>query len=186
MPPPTDKYTTGLAAIYTELFRGWRERPVRVLEIGIFEGGSMWFWRELFPHPESVIVGVDQQLPQVAFPGNVKLFACDQNDSAGLKEIARVHGPFDLIVDDGSHFAAETRSCFATLFGAVKVGGCYLIEDWAVGYFKDQDPRYRGMVEVVTDIVRDVPGKSIDSFQVSLNPGQAFAVFRKGAQGWNG
>jgi hypothetical protein len=184
MTPATDKTTTGLARVYAQLFSNWRESPVRVLEIGIFQGGSMWYWAELFPHPETLIVGIDLQVPQIAFPTNVRVHVCDQNDPAALREIASRYGPFDLIVDDGCHFAKETRLCFATLFPAVKVGGSYVIEDWAVGYWLDRDPRYRGMVEVITDIMQEAPAKSIDAFRISLNPGQAYAAFRKGAHGW--
>ncbi len=184
MRPPTDKHATGLAKVYAQLFSGCRDKPMRVLEIGIFQGGSMWYWAELFPHPESLIVGIDLQIPQVAFPRNVKVHVCDQNDPAALQEIASLYGPFDLIVDDGCHFATETRLCFTMLYPAVKVGGCYVIEDWAVGYWRDREPRYRGMVEVVAEIMRDAPGMSIEAFLISLNPGQAYAAFRKGAQGW--
>jgi cephalosporin hydroxylase len=184
MLPPTDKNTTGLTRVYAQLFRDWREKPVRVLEIGIFQGGSMWYWAEIFPHPETLIVGIDLQIPQIAFPKNVRVHACDQNDPEALRRMASQYGPFDLIVDDGCHFATETRLCFSTLFPSVKVGGSYVIEDWAVGYWRDRDPRYHGMVEVVTDIVRDAPAKSIEGFFISLNSGQAYAAFRKGAEGW--
>jgi cephalosporin hydroxylase len=184
MPPPTDKHATGLATVYAQLFGAWRDRPVRVLEIGIFQGGSLWFWAELFPHPETLIVGLDVQIPPVAFPANVRLHVCDQNDATAVREIAAQYGPFDLIVDDGCHFTAETRLSFTTMFPAVRVGGSYVIEDWAVGYWRDRDPRYRGMVEVVAEILRDAPALSIDAFSISLQPGQAYAVFRKGAQGW--
>ena len=184
MHPPTDKHATGLARVYAQLFGNWRDKPVRVLEIGIFQGGSLWYWAELFPHPETLIIGIDLQIPPVAFPANVRVHACDQKDPAAFHAIASQYGPFDLIIDDGCHFATETRLCFTALFPSVKVGGSYVIEDWAVGYWADRDPRYRGMVEVVTDIMRDAPATSIDAFLISLNPGQAYAAFRKGAQGW--
>ncbi len=182
--PPTDKFSTGLANAYTKLFGDWRPKPIRVLEIGIWKGGSLWFWSELFPHPESLIVGVDIRIPPGPFPANPKIYACNQNDVCGLQQIASQHGPFDLIVDDGSHFTTETRVCFDTLFTAVKTGGYYVIEDWAVGYWKDRDSRFGGMVEIVTDIMQHAPDKSIGSVQISLHPGRAFAAFFKGAEGW--
>lgn len=186
MLPPTDKNSSGLAQVYAHLFKNWRNKPVRVLEIGILQGGSMWYWAELFPHPETLIVGIDLQIPPIALPQNVRVHVCDQNDPASLQEVAAQYGPFDLIVDDGCHFTTETRTCFTTLFPAVKVGGSYVIEDWAVGYWLDRDPRYRGMVEVVTEIMRGSPAMSIDALLISLNPGQAYAAFHKGAPGCRG
>jgi hypothetical protein len=88
-----------------------------------------------------------------------------------------------LIVDDGCHFTVETRRCFETLFAAVKVGGSYVIEDWAVGYWTGSDPRYQGMVGVITDIMQQATAKSIDSLLISRKPGQAYAAFRKGSAG---
>jgi len=110
---------------------------------------------------------------------------CDQNDTAGLRRIAAEYGPFDIVIDDGCHFAKETRLCFDTLFGPfVKVGGYYVIEDWAVGYWHEHRPDYAGMVEVVTEIIRQAPRLSVGEFVVSLKPGQAYAAFRKSASGW--
>ena len=61
-----------------------------------------------------------------------------QADAATLRECAE-HGPFDLIVDDGSHFPEHQMLAFETLFAAVKPGGVFIIEDietsyWPVGH----------------------------------------------------
>ena len=183
--PPTDKYQTGLAHVYMELLAEFRDRPVSLLEIGIDRGGSLFFWAEFFPHPLTRILGLDLKLPDCIFPVNVTTAVCDQNDSQTLSRLAAAHGPFDIIIDDGAHFTKETRTCFRTLFPSfLKVGGWYIIEDWAVGYWKDQDIRYRGMVELVTEIVAQVPQLSISEFHLSLKTGQAYATFRKGEKGW--
>jgi cephalosporin hydroxylase len=183
--PLTDKHQTGLAQVYSELLTEIRERPVSLLEIGVDRGGSLFFWAEFFPHPGTRILGLDLNLPECPFPPHVQAAVCDQNDSQALSRLAALHGPFDIVIDDGSHFTKETRTCFRTLFPSfLKVGGWYIIEDWAVGYWKDQDVRYRGMVEVVTEIVAQVPELSISEFRLSLKTGQAYAAFRRGETGW--
>jgi hypothetical protein len=190
MVPKTDKRASGLAGTYADLFKGWRDRPVRVMEVGVEHGGLLWLWAELFPHPDSSFLGVDLRRPgpEVELPPNARVEVCNQNDAAGLARLAAEHGPFELIVDDGSHFSLETRATFAALFEHVRTpGGCYVIEDWAVGYWHDRadrDPRYHGMVEVVTDLITRAPALSIESFVTVLKPGQSFAAFAKGAQGW--
>src|SRR5262249_51131428 len=136
-------------------------------------------------HPETRILGVDLQLPACRLPKNVTAKFCDQNDTKTLQSLAAAYGPFDVIIDDGSHFTRETRNCFQTLFAtSLKVGGWYIIEDWAVGYWPDHDPRDRGMVELVTQIISQVPQLSISEFRLSLKPGKAFAAFHKGEKGW--
>jgi 23S rRNA U2552 (ribose-2'-O)-methylase RlmE/FtsJ len=180
----TDKVSSGLLAVYEQLWASRRGQRVRLLEIGVARGGSLRFWADFF-HPESTLVGLDLELPAGEFPTQVKLLHGDQNDHKALGRIARALGPFDIVIDDGSHFTRETGSCFETLWPHVAVEGWYVIEDWAVGYWRDQDARYRGMVELVTELVRDVPARHIASFTVSLQRGQAYAAFRKGATGWS-
>ncbi len=179
----TDKFQTGLAQVYADLFSDLKHEPVALLEIGINKVGSLLLWTEFFENKSSKIVGIDLNIPECRFPDNVTAHACDQNDSDGLMRIASQHGPFDIIIDDGSHFAKETENCFATLFhGALKIGGYYVIEDWAVGYWRGRgrDARFVGMVELVTDLIREAPRLAICALTVSLKPGQAYAVFRKG------
>lgn len=183
--PPTDKTQTGLDRVYTELFASWRDRPISMLEIGVAQGGSLWFWAQLFPHPESLILGIDLKLPSVHLPATVRLAVCDQNDAATLARLAAAHGPFDLIVDDGCHFTSPTRLCFQTLLPSLKVGGWYVIEDWAVGYWRDQDARYRGMVELVAELLGRIPDLSLAGCRIGLQRGQAYAAFQKGDAGWS-
>ena len=139
---------------------------------------------DLFSHPETRIIGLDIRIPPFELPKNAAALVCDQNDAARLRKIGEDAGPFDLIVDDGSHFTAETRTCFQILFPFVGVAGHYMIEDWAVGYWKDRDPRFVGMVELVTEIIGSAPDKQIDAMEIFLHPGRALAVFRKGKEGW--
>ena len=44
--------------VYTRYFERYRDRPITMLEIGVFRGGSLRMWKEYF-HTDSTIVGVD-------------------------------------------------------------------------------------------------------------------------------
>ena len=44
--------------IYTRHFEPYRSAPIKILEIGVFRGGSLRMWKKFF-HPDSVIVGID-------------------------------------------------------------------------------------------------------------------------------
>ena len=44
--------------IYERHFSRFRDRPIRMLEIGVFRGGSLRMWKQFF-HPDSIIVGID-------------------------------------------------------------------------------------------------------------------------------
>ena len=184
--PDTDKFRTGLFQEYVKEFKALERRPITLLEIGICLGGSLFLWADFFKNRDSKIIGIDLRMPVERFPSNVVTYVCDQNDTRTLRQIAETHGPFDIVIDDGSHFAQETRNSFDILFPHVKAGGYYAIEDWAVGYWKDKKKGYIGMVDVVTEIIQRVPSLSISAFKVSLSPHHAFSLFQKGETGWTG
>lgn len=138
---------------YTSLYAhhlGPRRRQVRaVLEIGVggvnswdgydtMAGGqSLRMWRDYFPN--AMIVGVDVHDKQISGPRLV--FECgDQSDAEFMRGVAEAYGPFDLVVDDGSHIGRHIAASFEALWTSVRPGGYYVIEDLACAY----DPRWEG------------------------------------------
>ena len=174
----TDKIDNGLMVEYESVFRHLLDQPVRLLEIGIFRGGSLQLWDSLFRHPAAQLIGLDLRLPPLHCSPRVVAYECDQNDTEGLLRVARDHGPFHIVIDDGAHMLTETRNCFETLFPHLVPGGYYAIEDWAVGYWQEKLPEYRGMVEFITGIVQNVPALNIGQFRIAANPG-CVALFQK-------
>ncbi|NBD17282.1 MAG: hypothetical protein GVY04_14430 [Cyanobacteria bacterium] len=179
----TDKIEHGLMCEYFSILGSLKYKKICLLEIGIASGDSLKLWSHYFQHPESKIIGIDIRIPEVEFPQNVIVYQCDQNDVSKLKEIAQIEGEFDVVIDDGSHQRAETETCFHTLIDYVVVGGFYVIEDWAVGYWKNK-PRYHGMVDLITDIIEKAPDLTIEEMRVILAPLKAITFFRKGKSGW--
>ena len=57
----------------------------------------------------------------------------DQGDTTRIGSIARQgfkNKSIDLIIDDCSHHYDLTKGCFEHLFGLLRPGGAYVIEDW--------------------------------------------------------
>jgi hypothetical protein len=135
----TDKIRNGYLRFYDPLLAPLVEREVRVLEIGVYEGGSLRLWRDYFPRGR--ITGIDLRVPpDLEGEERIRAFAGDQSDTAFLTRVAKEAAPegFDLIVDDASHLAAPTRTAFWHLFDHhLKRGGLYAIEDWGTGYWED-------------------------------------------------
>lgn len=111
-----------------------RDRPVRVLEIGVggFDspeegGGSLKMWRRFFPR--GLVYGLDIFDKSAFDQPRVKTLVGDQNDPEYLRSLVRAHGPFDIIIDDGSHLNEHIRTSFDTLFPLLQSGGMYVIED---------------------------------------------------------
>jgi Methyltransferase domain len=124
--------------IYTRHFDPYRARPIRMLEIGVFRGGSLRMWKEFF-HPDSVIVGIDidrncRQYEIAEQKIHVRIGS--QADPDFLAAVNDEFGPFDIILDDGSHKTYHQLVSFASLFrDALKDDGCYLVEDMHTNYW---------------------------------------------------
>jgi hypothetical protein len=142
-----------------------RRRPVRLLEIGVggyesptWGGASLRMWRDYFPR--GAIHGLDINEKRIDEP-RIRIHRGDQSDEDFMRRLGRDHGPFDIIVDDGSHRNAHVRASFAALFDDyLTPGGLYVIEDMATAYDPDYGGGPRGhpgtSVELVKCLLDDV------------------------------
>jgi hypothetical protein len=150
---------------YERHLRHLRRRPVRLLEIGVggyerptWGGASLRMWRDYFPLGE--IHGVDINEKEID-EARIRIHRGDQSDAEFMRRLGREHGPFDVIVDDGSHINAHVRASFAALFDDfLRRGGIYVIEDMATAYdarFGGGPPGHPGTsVAMVKSLVDDV------------------------------
>lgn len=124
---------------YEHHFHRLRYRPVRVLELGIGGyqdphegGGSLKMWRSYFPMGQ--IYGVDMFPKRGLDEERIRTFQGSQNDPKFLRRLASEYGPFDIVIDDGSHVAEHIQTSFRELFPHVRNGGFYVIEDLWTAY----------------------------------------------------
>jgi hypothetical protein len=124
--------------IYDRVLRPFRDRPIRMLEIGVARGGSLQMWRR-YLHPDSIIVGLDIDPSCRRFDDpkrKIHVRIGGQQDVAFLKDVTADFGPFDVILDDGSHMASHMIESFRELFpNALADGGVYLVEDIHANYW---------------------------------------------------
>jgi hypothetical protein len=119
---------------YHRLFVHLRECPIRLLEIGIggygmpLAGGqSLAMWADYFPYGR--IIGLDLQQKRIAIPPRSTLVQGSQTDTALLDRVCREHGPFDIIIDDGSHQVNDVLASFHYLYPLMAADGLYIVED---------------------------------------------------------
>ncbi|PXX59773.1 demethylmacrocin O-methyltransferase [Nocardia tenerifensis] len=123
---------------YEREFAPYRDEPVRILEIGIggfdgdLGGGSLRMWKRYFHRGQ--IFGLDLFDKSALNEPRLTALVCDQSDPAALAALAREHGPFDIVIDDGSHENQHVRISFDALFPFVRPGGLYVIEDMQTAY----------------------------------------------------
>jgi len=131
----TDKWGAHFyTPIYHQLFLPLRGKPIRLLEIGIGApglrtggGASLRMWADYFPLGQ--IFGVDITPKTLSLDPRVKTFTGSQDDAAFLTRLCDEHGPFDIVIDDGSHLPRHVVASFSVLFPRLAQAGLYVIED---------------------------------------------------------
>ena len=122
---------------YEHYFGDLRDKEIRLFELGVKEGGSLYLWRDYFER--GLIVGLDIEPVQLDDPtGRIRTYQGMQQDTELLNRIARENAPsgFDIIIDDCAHIGVLARASFWHLFdNHLKSGGVYVIEDWGTGYW---------------------------------------------------
>ena len=125
--------------VYRELMRAARRKPVRLLEIGVggyagmLGGESLRMWESYFRRGR--IYGIDVYDKTSLSGGRVRVFQCSQVDAPQLTALARELGPFDFIIDDGSHENAHQIETFRILWPHLSDGGAYIVEDVQTSYW---------------------------------------------------
>lgn len=137
-----------------------RDQKISILEIGVLNGQSLLTWKDYFY--ESKIVGLDINLDCKQFddPKNgITVEIGSQVDPVFLNDVMRNHGPFDMILDDGSHMNDHVIFSFQHLFQSVKSGGVYVVEDVATSYWESYGGKRYGegtMMEYFKGITDEV------------------------------
>ena len=148
---------------YQKYFEPYRDQAVKVLEIGIggynlidAGGESLRMWKHYFRR--GLIYGLDIFEKTGVVESRLNVLQGDQGDEQALDAMARELGPFDIIIDDGSHISHHIIASFRALFPHVRPGGLYVVEDLASSYWPtwggDSDPsaQYRSM-EMIKDLL---------------------------------
>jgi len=173
---PSDKIESGYWERYLARFEGFE--PASILELGVLDGASLTLWEERFP--QARVVGFDRELVTPPPDTRWTAFACDQGDTVMLDALSRIHGGWDLIVDDAAHEGALSLASFTTLWPHLRPGGWYIVEDWCTGYWPGWVDFGSGhsMVDFVKGLVDLLPGAAgpgtLGIASVEFVPGQVF------------
>ena len=109
--------------IYDLLFAKFAQAKVRLLEIGVFHGGSLAMFKDFF-QTGSEIHGIENQTVNAALDGVAVFFG-----NAYTNEMLSVLGEYDIIIDDGSHTVHDVEFFVTWYLDKVKPGGLLIVED---------------------------------------------------------
>jgi hypothetical protein len=130
--------------VYDRYLSQYRNRPVRLLEIGVFKGGSMHLWRKYFG-PEAILFGIDIDPKCAQFDGrDAQIRIGSQGDPDFLRQVVEEMGDLDVVIDDGSHVCSHQEISFNNLFPKMSPEGVYICEDMHTNYWHGwQEGGYR-------------------------------------------
>lgn len=115
-------------------------QPLRILEIGVWKGGSLQLWRSFFGE-NAVIFGIDiDEASRNQGVTDAEIRIGSQADTAFLKSVVAEMGGLDIVIDDGSHVSKDVIHTLTTLFPLLSTGGSYIIEDLHTSYW----PKFGG------------------------------------------
>ena len=134
----SDKWSIYLSE-YDRLFSSYRDRPVRMLEIGIQNGGSLEIWSKYFPGAEALVgCDINPDCAKLTFEDpRINVVVGDANTDATETEILTRSPNFDLIIDDGSHTSGDIVKSFARYFRHLSQGGIFVAEDLHCSYWSN-------------------------------------------------
>lgn len=112
-------------------------KNINILEIGVDTGTGMELLKRVFPN--SRICGIDIRNLTSSVG---KVWVGDQKDEKFLELVNSSEGPFDIVIDDGSHIMKDQIQTFEYLFPRISPGGIYLVEDTHTSYWESHNGGY--------------------------------------------
>lgn len=115
---------------YNSIFKEYRNKPLRIAELGILDGASLLMWREYFPNAKIEGFEYDhrhintfkEKCPEIPiYPFDVK--RQESIDAAFGDKM------YDLIIEDTTHQFDDQIRVIENIYGNLKPGGMLIIED---------------------------------------------------------
>lgn len=147
--------------VYEELLSKYVGKPIVLVEIGIFNGGSLFMWRNYFG-PSARIIGVELNPAAKDWEKfGFEIYIGDQSDSGFWEEFYEKIGSVDVVIDDGGHtnFQQIVTSHYA--IENIKDGGTLIVEDTHTSYFKEfGNPFKYSFINFVVHVISSVNSRS--------------------------
>jgi hypothetical protein len=124
---------SGTLTHYDKTFQGLRNAPIRLLQVGIQNGGSLEVWGKYFSLGR-MILGCDADEKCVALQfadSRIKVIWADAASPYAKTKIMQVCGQFDVIIDNSTAKARDSIAVFLQYFPNLVEDGIYVVEGLA-------------------------------------------------------
>jgi 23S rRNA U2552 (ribose-2'-O)-methylase RlmE/FtsJ len=129
--------------IYERHFSKYKNKEVVILEIGVFQGGSLRMWKKYFGKNAKIYgIDINPECKKLEEAG-IEIFIGSQEDRNFLRKIKKIIPKVDILIEDGGHTMNQQITTFEELYDHVKSDGIYLCEDLHTSYWKDYGGGYK-------------------------------------------
>lgn len=123
--------------VYEALLEPYRGKKITLVEVGVFNGGSLFMWRE-FLGENARIIGIDlNPIAKDWEQHGFEIFIGDQSDEAFWTDFYSKVGLIDIFIDDGGHTNAQQIITSHYAIQNINDGGVLIVEDVHTSYFKE-------------------------------------------------
>lgn len=123
--------------VYDRHLSRYRGEPLKLLELGVHNGGSLQLWRS-YLGPHATIRGIDIDPRCAAIDdADVTIDIGSQADVGLLGKVLDEIGGIDVVVDDGSHIWTHQIATFEFLYPRLSATGTYICEDVHTSYWPE-------------------------------------------------
>lgn len=147
--------------VYEQFLSPFRGKAMTLVEVGIFNGGSLYMWRE-YLGKQARIIGIDlnpnaMRLEDEGF----EIVIGDQADPDFWREFYARVGDIDVLIDDGGHRNNQQIITVEQALPHVRDGGAVLVEDVHASYMKEfGNPSRYSFVNYAFNMVHRVNSRS--------------------------
>jgi glycosyltransferase involved in cell wall biosynthesis len=132
----SDKWSLYLTE-YDRLFSDYRDKPIRLLEIGVQNGGSLEIWSKYFSNASALIgCDINPDCARLSFDDpRIGVIVGDANAPEVCEQVFQCSPQFDIIINNGSHLSSDIIKSFALYFPRVVEGGVFTAEGTNCSYW---------------------------------------------------
>jgi SAM-dependent methyltransferase len=132
----SDKWASYLS-VYDRWFSKYQDAPIRLLEVGVQNGGSLQVWAKYFANAKKIVgCDINPDCIQLEFDDpRIALVLGDVKDANVREKILKHSDVYDIIIDDGSHINADIIKTFQYFYSHLAPGGIYVLEDLHCSYW---------------------------------------------------
>lgn len=146
---------------YEELLSKYRGKEITFVEVGIFNGGSLFMWREYFG-PQARIIGVDMNPASKMWESHgFEIYIGDQACQIFWRDFFQKVGSVDVLIDDCGHTNLQQITTVHCAVEHIRDGGLLIVEDVHTIYFKEFGNTWsRALIGFAAKIVDGINSRS--------------------------